>query len=160
MVTKIHKILEESRKSSLPVKETMKLLDEVREQEKKLTDRVYLFFRDHLKDDQGLKDFARNHYNSFLSNDPEWDSFEDWYEESVYNMDAKYFVEGIKDWLGELCHKGKFDQFLEDIKFQDFIDNMEGDFLIELKYTDGSHPGDLYSMMISPAVYVCITCID
>lgn len=111
---------------------TMDLLKQLNDQEQKATDTVYEFFREHLKDDKDLMSFARKHYDGYLKNDPEYSSFEDWYKDSIYDMSGGCCKEGVEDWLGQLKHNGKLDQYLEDVKFKDFIKSK--DYHCQLKF--------------------------
>ena len=73
----VKEIILKTKKNGGSTKLVMDLLKKLREQEQKATDSVYEFFREQLKDDQDMMSFARNHYDSYLKNDPDYSSFED-----------------------------------------------------------------------------------
>lgn len=146
--------------SKLPSSDKKLLIDQYKEQKSKVTDIVYGFLREHIKDDQKLKDFARNHYEGYLANDPDYSSFEDWYKGCIYDMSGDCWKEGVEDWLGKLKYNGEFDQFLEEIKFQEFLDNMDYPCDVKFYYSDGSYPGDVWSMMIDPSVHINVELLD
>ena len=139
---------------------TMGLLKQLRNQEQKATDTVYEFFREHLKDDQKMMDYARNHYERYLKNDPDYPTFEDWFKDCVYDMSGKCWKEGVESWLGELKHKDEFDQYLKDIKFQDFLDNLDYKCEVHFVYSDGRYPGDVYSMLADPTVHISVKFLE
>lgn len=139
---------------------TMDLLKQLRNQEQKATDTVYEFFRDKLKDDKDLMSFARKHYDRYLKNDTDYSSFEDWFKDCVYDMSGKCWKEGVEDWLGELKYNDKFDQYLEDVKFNDFLKDMDYHCQVRFSYSDGRHPGDVYSMLIDPTVHISVKFLE
>lgn len=146
----LHKILH----SNLPTIEKKKIIEKCREQESKIKDSVYDYFKELLKDDPNMMEMARRHYDSFLSNDPDYSCFEDWFKDCVYDMSGNCWKEGVEYWLGELKYQGKFEQYLEDIKFQDFLDHKPYECNVHFCYSDGSFPGDVWSMMIDPKVHI------
>lgn len=150
----------EMQKKGVNTKLTMDLLKQLRNQEQKATDSVYEFFREQLKDDQDLMTFARNHYDSYLKNDPDYSSFEDWFKDCVYDMSGNCWKEGVEDWLGQLKYNGKFDQYLEDVKFNDFLKDMDYHCQVRFNYSDGSCPGDVYSMLIDPSVHINVEFLE
>lgn len=153
-MTKKEFIIKSGRKSGLPAKEIMSQLKEVRAIEEHLTEKVYGYIGEFVKNDQALMDFARHHYESYLKND--YPTFESWFEKSYYNWKRgiKVFKEGIEDWLGQLKYQDKLDEFLGVIKFQDFLDNMEHHCEVHFQYSDGRCPGSIWSMMIDPKVTI------
>ena len=132
------------------------LLKKLREQEQKATDSIYEFFRKQMEKDSLAMELARKHYDSYLKNDPEYSSFEDWFEDCVYNMSGSYYKDGVEYVLGELKYNGKFEQYMEDIKFNDFLKNMDCHCQVKFNYSDGSYPGDIYSMLIDPNVKIYV----
>lgn len=139
---------------------TMDLLEQLRNQEQKATDSVYEFFREHLKDDKDLMTFARKHYDSYLKYDTDYSSFEDWFKDCVYDMSGNCWKEGVEDWLGQLKYNDKFDQYLEDVKFNDFLKDMDYHCQVRFSYSDGRHPGDVYSMLIDPTVHIKVEFLE
>lgn len=139
---------------------TMDLLKQLRNQEQKVTDTVYEFFRDKLKDNQRLKATARHHYNSYLANDSSWGGFDNWYKKCIYNMDSPGWKEGVEEWLGQMGHNGEFEQYLEDVKFQDFLKSMDYYCDVKFTYSDGSYPGDVYSMLVDPSVHINVKFLE
>lgn len=139
---------------------TMDLLKQLRNQEQKATDTVYEFFRDKLKDDQDLMTFARKHYDRYLKYDTDYSSFEDWFKDCVYDMSGKCWKEGVEDWLGELKYQGKFDQYLEEVKFNDFLKSKDYYCQVRFNYSDGRHPGDVYSMLADPSVHIKVEFLE
>ena len=132
------------------------LLKKMRDQEQKATDSVYEFFREQMEKDSLAIELARKHYDGYLKYDPEYSSFEDWFKDCVYNMSGSYYKEGVEYVLGELKYKDKFEQYLEDIKFNDFLNDMEYNCQVKFNYSDGSYPGDIYSMLIDPNVKIYV----
>ena len=150
----MNSVLQKILHSKLPTIEKKFLIDQYREQESKLKDSVYGFFRELLKDDSQMMEMARKHYDSYLSNDPDYSCFEDWFTGCVYDMSGKCWKEGVEYWLGELKYKDKFEQFLDTIKFQDFLDTIPYECNVYFSYSDGSYPGDVWSMMVDPKVHI------
>ena len=139
---------------------TMDLLKQLRAQEQKATDTVYEFFRDKLKDDQDLMSFARKHYDRYLKYDTDYSSFEDWFKDCVYDMSGKCWKEGVEDWLGELKYADKFDQYLEEVKFNDFLKSKDYHCQVRFNYSDGRRPGDVYSMLADPTVHIKVEFLE
>lgn len=159
MKTVKESILEMQKKGG-NTKLTMDLLKQLRNQEQKATDSVYEFFREQLKDDQDLMTFAMNHYDSYLKNDPDYSSFEDWFKDCVYDMSGNCWKEGVEDWLGQLKYNGKFDQYLEDVKFKDFLKSKDYHCQVRFNYSDGRRPGDVYSMLADPTVHIKVEFLE
>ena len=133
------------------------LLKKLRDKEQKATDSVYEFFRKQMEKDSLAMELARKHYDSYLKNDPEYSSFEDWFKDCVYNMSGDYYKDGVEYVLGELKYNGKFEQYMEDIKFNDFLNDMEYPCQVKFNYSDGRGPGyDIYSMLIDPNVKIYV----
>ena len=105
-------------------------------------------------------ELARKHYDGYLKYDPEYSSFEDWFKDCVYNMSGSYYKEGVEYVLGELKYNDKFEQYLEDIKFNDFLNNMDCNCQVKFNYSDGSYPGDVYSMLIDPNVHITVEFLE
>lgn len=150
----------EMKKNGASTKLVVDLLKKLRDQEQKATDSVYEFFREHMKKDSLPMELARKHYDSYLKNDPEYSSFEDWFEDCVYNMSGSYYKEGVEYVLGELKYKDEFEQYLENIKFNDFLNDMEYNCQVKFNYSDGSYPGGLYSMLIDPNVHINVEFLE
>ena len=137
MKKKRDQVVEEGRKAGLSARELDELRSRVLRQEQELTLKIYDFFKEHLKDDQDLKDYARRTYESHKDYfEEEYGSFEDWYESCEYNMESNN-VAGVEEWLGQLQKSGRMDKFLEDIKFKEFVDGQEGHFNVELRCVEG-----------------------
>lgn len=132
------------------------LLKQLRDKEQEATDSVYDFFRKQMEKDSLAMELARKHYDSYLKNDPEYSSFEDWFKDCVYNMSGDYYKDGVEYVLGELKYNDKFEQYLEDIKFNDFLNDMEYPCQVKFNYSEGSYPGDIYSMLIDPNVKIYV----
>ena len=133
------------------------LLKKLRDQEQKAADSVYEFFKEQMEKDSLAMELARKHYDSYLKYDPEYSSFEDWFKDSVYNMSGSYYKNGVEYVLGELKYNDKFEQYLEDIKFNDFLNDMEYHCQVKFNYSDGRCPGyDVYSMLIDPNVKIYV----
>lgn len=150
----------EMKKNGASTKLVVDLLKKLREQEQKATDSVYEFFREQMKKDSLPMELARKHYDSYLKNDPEYSSFEDWFKDSVYDMYSSYYKEGVEYVLGELKYKDKFEQYLEDIKFNDFLKDMDYHCQVKFNYSEGGYPGDLYSMLIDPNVHINVEFLE
>ena len=148
------------KKNGAPTKLVMDLLKQLRDQEQKATDSVYEFFRKQLKDDQDLMSFARKHYDRYFKNDPDYSSFEDWFKDCVYDMSGNCWKVGVEDWLGQLKYNDKFDHYLEEVKFNDFLKDMDYHCQVKFNYSDGSYPGDLYSMLIDPNVHITVEFLE
>ena len=148
MKTKKEQIIEWGRKYNTPTKLTVDLLKRLRTQEEELTEKVYGYIAEFVKNDQKMMDFARHHYDGYLKND--YPTFESWFEKSYYNWKngIKVFKEGIEDWLGELHHRGELDQYLKDIKLAEFINSMDGKLQVHMGYTEG------HGIMIDPRVHI------
>ena len=154
METKKEMIIRMGRKNGMPTKLIADLLKRLRDQEQEITDQVYEFFRGHLKDDERLKATARHHYNSYLAANGGFGSFENWYEKCIYNMASDGWKEGVEDWLGQLKHNDELDRYLEDIKFNEFINSMDGPIRVHLQYSSGEYPGTDWTSMIAPTVHI------
>ena len=150
----------EMKKNGTSTKLVMDLLKKLREQEQKATDSVYEFFREQMKKDSLAMELAQKHYDSYLKNDPEYSSFEDWFKDCVYDMSGDCYKDGVEYVLGELKYNGKFEQYMEDIKFNDFLNDMEYPCQVKFNYSDGSYPGDLYSMLIDPNVHITVEFLE
>ena len=110
-----------------------------------------------MEKDSLAMELARKHYDSYLKNDPEYSSFEDWFKDCAYNMSVDYYKDGVEYVLGELKYNGKFEQYMEDIKFNDFLNDMEYSCQVKFNYSDGRGPGyDIYSMLIDPNVKIYV----
>ena len=132
------------------------LLKQLRDKEQKATDSVYDFFKEQMKKDSLAMELAKKHYDSYLKNDSEYSSFEDWFKDCVYDMSGSCYKDGVEYVLGELKYNGKFEQYMEDIKFNDFLNDMEYPCQVKFNYSDGRCPGDIYSMLIDPNVKIYV----
>lgn len=150
----------EMKKNGASTKLVMDLLKKLRDQEQKATDSVYEFFRKQMEKDSLPMELARKHYDSYLKYDPEYSSFEDWFKDSVYDMSSSYYKEGVEYVLGELKYKDEFEKYLENIKFNDFLKDMDYPCQVKFNYSDGSYPGDLYSMLIDPNVHITVEFLE
>ena len=150
----------EMKKNGASTKLVVDLLKKLREQEQKATDSVYEFFREQMKKDSLPIELARKHYDSYLKYDTEYSSFEDWFKDCVYDMSSNYYKEGVEYVLGELKYNDKFEQYLEDIKFNDFLNNMDCNCQVKFNYSDGNYPGDVYSMLIDPNVHITVEFLE
>ena len=147
-MTRKEQILKNGRSAGLSTQEIKTLLDLTRDEEQRYTDKVYGFFREHLKNDQKMMDFARHHYEGYLKNDPDYPTFESWFKDCYYDMSGTAWKEGVESWLGELHHNGELDQYLKDIKLKEFVDSMDGNFEVQMGYTEG------HWIMIDPRVHI------
>ena len=150
----------EMEKNGTSTKLVMDLLKKLRDQEQKATDSVYEFFREQLKDDQDMMSFVRNHYDSYLKNNTDYSSFEDWFKDCVYDMSGNCWKDGVESWLGQLKYNDKFDQYLEEVKFNDFLKDMGYYCNVKFNYSDGSYPGDLFSMLIDPNIHITVEFLE
>lgn len=138
----------------------MDLLNQLSDQEQKATDSVYEFFRKQLKDDQDMMSFARNQYDSYLKNDTDCSSFENWFKGCVYDMSGDCWRAGVEYWLGQLKYNDKLDHYLEEVKFNDFLKDMDYHCQVKFNYSVGSYPGDIDSMLIDPNVHIDVEFIE
>lgn len=150
----------EMKKNGASTKLVVDLLKKLREQEQKAADSVYEFFREQMEKDSLPVELARKHYDGYLKNDPEYSSFEDWFEDCVYNMSGSYYKEGVEYVLGELKYNDKFDHYLEEVKFNDFLKDMGYHCNVKFDYSDGSYPGDLFSMLIDPNIHITVEFLE
>ena len=150
----------EMKKKGTSTKLVMDLLKKLREQEQKATDSVYEFFREQMEKDSLAIELARKHYDGYLKYDPEYSSFEDWFKDSVYDMSGSCYKEGVEYVLGELKYNDKFDHYLKEVKFNDFLKDMDCPCQVKFNYSDGSYPGDVYSMLIDPSVHITVEFLE
>ena len=150
----------EMKKNGASTKLVVDLLKKLRDQEQKATDSVYEFFREQMKKDSLPIELARKHYDGYLKYDPEYSSFEDWFKDCVYNMSGNCWKEGVEYWLGQLKYNDKFDHYLKEVKFNDFLNNMDCNCQVKFNYSDGSYPGDVYSMLIDPNVHIDVEFLE
>ena len=148
------------KKNGAPTKLVVDLLKKLREQEQKATDSVYEFFREQMEKDSLAMELARKHYDGYLKYDSEYSSFEEWFKDSVYNMSGNYYKNGVEYVLGELKYNDKLDHYLEEVKFNDFLKDMDYHCQVKFNYSDGSYPGDIYSMLIDPNVHIDVEFLE
>lgn len=148
------------KKNGAPTKLVMDLLKQLREQEQKATDSVYEFFKEHIKKDSLDMELARKHYDRYFKYDPEYSSFEDYFSDCVYNMSGDCWNIGVEYILGELKYNDKLDHYLEEVKFNDFLKDMDYHCQVKFNYSVGSNPGDIYSMLIDPNVHIDVEFLE
>ena len=136
------------------VMKAMDLLKKLRDQEQKATDTVYEFFREQMKKDSLPMKLAKKHYDGYLKNDPEYSSFEDWFKDCVYDMSGSCWKEGVEYSLGELKYNDKFEQYLEDVKFNDFLKDKDYHCQVKFIYSDGS------SILVDPSVLIKVEFLE
>ena len=132
------------KKNGAPTKLVMNLLKQLRDQEQKATDSVYEFFN----------------YDSYFKYDPEYSSFEDYFSDCVYNMSGDCWNIGVEYVLGELKYNDKLDHYLEEVKFNDFLKDMDYHCQVKFNYSVGSNPGDIDSMLIDPNVHIDVEFLE
>ena len=122
-----------------------------------LTEQIYQFLGSKMIEDPRYQAYLKECYDQRDYDEKEMD-FDTWFKETYFNPNRDCFKEGVQDWLGQMKYRNlDIDQWLKDINLLGFVDNLTEEVLdITLNYTDGRHPGNVYSMMLNPRVTVSV----
>ena len=123
------------------------------------TNTIYRFIGEQMEKDPRYQTYLKKCYDEDerdLDEEEQIPDFDSWFKTTYFNPEKDCFKEGVEDWLGQMQHMKILDQWLTDIDLKGFVGNLIKDegFELHLNYSTGQNPGDVYSMMFNPRVYI------
>lgn len=131
--------------------------DKMHQDQDAYTNAIYRFIGEQMDKDPRYQTYLKKCYDERgLDEEEQALDFDSWFKTTYFNPEKDCFKEGVEDWLGQMKHMEILDQWLSDIDLKGFVDNLIKDeaFELHLNYSTGQRPGDVYSMMFNPRVYI------